>query len=52
MLKIARKEKLGKIKTEIESDEIKKMCKDDERKELYRKEFLELVELLLKEVAK
>ncbi len=52
MLKIARKEKLGKIKTEIESDEIKKMCKDDERKELYRKEFLELIELLLKEVEK
>ncbi len=52
MLKIARKEKLGKIKTEIESDEIKKMCKDDERKELYRKEFLELVGLLLKEVEK
>jgi hypothetical protein len=52
MLKIAPKEKLEKIKTEIESDEIKKMCKDNERKELYRKEFLELVELLLKEVEK
>jgi hypothetical protein len=52
MLKIARKEKLGKIKPEIGSDEIKKMCKDDERKDFYRKEFLELIELLLKEVEK
>jgi len=52
MLKKARKEKLGEIKTEIESDEVKKICQDDERKELYRKEFLELVELLLKEIEK
>lgn len=52
MLKTARKEKLEKIKMEIESDEIKKICKDSEQKELYRKEFLELVELLLSEIKK
>ena len=52
MLKAARKEKLEKIKTEIESNEVKKVCKDDERRELYRKEFLELTELLLKEIEK
>jgi len=52
MLKIARKEKLKKIKVEIESAEIKEICKDDERRELYRKEFLELIELLLKEIEK
>ena len=52
MLKIARKEKLEKIKVEIESDEIKEICKESERKELYRKDFLELVELLLLEIEK
>ncbi|OGC21941.1 hypothetical protein A2310_03985 [candidate division WOR-1 bacterium RIFOXYB2_FULL_37_13] len=44
--------KLYKLKTEIESDEIKKICEDSERKERYRKHFLELVELLILEVEK
>ncbi|MFH2069717.1 MAG: hypothetical protein ABIJ11_00700 [Elusimicrobiota bacterium] len=52
IVKKVRKEKLEKIKIDIESDEIKKICKDSERKELYRKEFLELVELLLSEIEK
>ena len=47
-----RKEKLEKIKVEIESAEVKKVCEDSERKELYRKRFLELVELLLLEMEK
>jgi hypothetical protein len=47
-----RKVKLEKIKQEIESEEIKKICEDSERKELYRKEFLELIELLLLEIEK
>lgn len=50
--KRVRKDKLQKIKTEIESNEIKEICKDSERKELYRKNFLELVELLLLEIEK
>ncbi|MCK5589216.1 MAG: hypothetical protein KAI16_02815 [Candidatus Pacebacteria bacterium] len=52
MLKVAQRQKLEKMKTEIESTEIKEMCKNNEQKELYRKEFLELVELLLKEIEK
>ncbi len=52
MLKKARKEKLEKIKAEIESAEIKKACEDSELKELYRKDFLELVRLLLLEIEK
>ena len=52
IVKRVRKEKLEKIKAEIESDEIKKVCDDSERKELYRKRFLELVELLLLEMEK
>jgi len=52
MLKIARKEKLEKIQAEIESDEVKKICKDDEREELYRKYLLELVKLLVAEIDK
>lgn len=47
-----RKAKLLKIKVEIESEEIKKICKDSKRKELYRKDFLELVELLFLEIEK
>lgn len=47
MLKTARNENLEKIQAEIESNEIKKICKEDERKELYRKNLLELVKLLL-----
>ncbi len=47
-----RKVKLEKIKQEIESEEIKKICENSERKELYRKDFLELIELLLLEIEK
>lgn len=50
MLKNARKEKLEKTRTEIESNEIKEICKNSERKELYRKDFLELIELLILEI--
>jgi len=52
IVKRVRKEKLEKIKAEIESDKIKEFCKDSERKELYRKDFLELTKLLLAEVEK
>jgi len=52
IVKRVRKEKLEKVKAEIESAEIKKICDDSERKELYRKDFLELVELLLLEIEK
>lgn len=52
MLKEARKDKLEKTKIEIESNEIKEICKDSERKELYRKDFLELIELLILEIEK
>jgi len=52
IVKRARKEKLEKIKTEIEIDEIKKICKDSEHKEYYRKDFLELIDLLISEVEK
>lgn len=45
-----RKGKLEKIKVEIESEEIKKICDNSERKELYRKDFLELIELLILKV--
>ncbi len=50
IVKRVRKDKLEKLKAEIESDEVKKICKDDERKELYRKDFLELIKLLLQEI--
>ena len=52
IVKKVRKEKLEKIKTEVESKEIEEICKDSERRELYRKEFLELLELLLQEIKK
>lgn len=52
IVKRVRKEKLEKVKAEIESAEIKKICDDSERKEFYRKDFLELVELLLLEIEK
>ncbi|HBK33407.1 TPA: hypothetical protein DEP34_00330 [Candidatus Uhrbacteria bacterium] len=52
IVKKVRKEKLEKIKAEIESEEIKKICGDSERKELYRKDFLELIELLILEIEK
>jgi len=52
IVKKVRKEKLEKIKVEIESEEIKKICVDSERKELYRKDFLELIELLILEIEK
>lgn len=47
-----RKEKLEKIKLEIESEEIKNICEVSERKELRRKDFLELINLLLLEIKK
>ncbi len=50
IVKRVRKKKLVKVKTEIESKEIKEICKDSERKEAYRKDFLVLVELLLSEI--
>lgn len=52
IVKKVRKEKLEKIKVEIESEEIINICINSERKELYRKDFLELVELLLLELEK
>ena len=50
IVKRTRKEKLEKMKKEIESVKIKEICKDSERKEWSRKDFLELVELLLPEI--
>ncbi|MDA0691604.1 MAG: hypothetical protein O3C58_07020 [Nitrospinae bacterium] len=52
IVKKVRKEKLGKMRTEVESTEIKEICKDSEKKERYRKDFLELVGLLLLEIEK
>lgn len=52
IVKKVRKAKLEKIKAEIESEETKRICVDSERKELYRKDFLELIELLILEIAK
>jgi hypothetical protein len=52
IMKKVRKEKLEKIKADIESEEIKKICEDSERKELYRKDFLKLIELLILEIEK
>ena len=52
IVKKVRKEKLEKIKAEIEGEEIKKICESSERKELYRKNFLELIELLILEIEK
>ena len=50
MLKEARKKKLTNIKEKIKSKEIKKFCEDSEKKEIYRKSFLELINLLLEEI--
>ena len=44
------KEKLEKMKAEIESEEIKKSCEDSELKERNRGDFLKLVSLLLLEL--
>jgi hypothetical protein len=52
IVKRVRKQKLEKIKADIESNEIKEICNGDERKELYRKYFFELIQLLLEEVEK
>ena len=52
IVKRVRKEKLEKIRKEIESTEIKEICKDSERKELHRKDFLGLIDLLLEEMEK
>lgn len=43
---------LEKIKAEINNEEIKNFCKSSKRKELYRKDFLELIELLILEIEK
>lgn len=55
IVKRVRKEKLKKLKAEIESEEIKKICKTPDlkgshRKESYRKNFLKLTELLLQQI--
>lgn len=52
IVKRVRKEKLEKIKMKIESNEIKEACNDSEQKELFRKDFLELVESLIQEIEK
>lgn len=52
IVKKVRKEKLEKIRTEIESTEIKEICKNSEQKERYRKDFFELFGLLLLEIEK
>lgn len=52
IVKKVRKEKLEKIIKELESEEVKKVCEVSERKELYRKDFLELIALLLLEIEK
>lgn len=52
MLKNARKEKLGEIKKQIESEEIMQICKSDMQKERQRQDFLELINLLLLEIEK
>ena len=52
IVKKVRKEKLEKIKAEIDSDEIKKTCENSEIKEFCRKDFLELIELLISEIEK
>ena len=52
IVKRVRKDKLEKIRSEIDSTEIKEVCKISVQKERYRKDFLELVELLLSEIEK
>lgn len=52
MIKIARKEKLGKIKEELDSAEIKNICDGSEKKEQIRKNLLELINLLVEEIEK
>jgi hypothetical protein len=52
IVKRVRKEKLEKTREEIESAEVKEVCKDSEQKEFYRKNFLELIEILLTEIEK
>lgn len=47
-----KKEKLEKMRVEFESDKIIKICKDSESRELYRKDFLELIKLLTIEIDK
>jgi hypothetical protein len=49
MVKIARKQKLEKLRKEIESEEIISACKNIESKEQRRKDFLRLITLLLLE---
>ncbi len=52
IVKKIRIKKLKKIAEEVESKEIKEICKTSEPKEMYRKDFLELIELLISEIEK
>ncbi len=52
IVKRVRKKKLEEMQQEIESDEIKQICTNSELKETYRKDFLELTKLLLREINK
>ncbi len=47
-----RKENLEKMRNKIESTEIKEICEGFEQKDLHRRDFLELVELLILEIEK
>jgi hypothetical protein len=46
IVKRVRKEKLEKIKTELESDEVNEICKDSETKQARKNSLLELIKLL------
>lgn len=50
--KRVRGDKLKEIKTEIESDKIKEICQESKQKEQRREDFLELIELLIREIEK
>jgi len=52
IVKKVSKNKLEKIIEEIESEEIKKICIDYKRKELFRTEILELIKMLILEISK
>ncbi len=52
IVKRVRKEKLEKIKEELDSKEIKNICDGFEKKEQIRKNLLELINLLIEEIQK
>lgn len=52
IVKRVRKEKLEKIKEELDSTEIKNICDGFEKKEQIRKNLLELINLLIEEIKK